>query len=131
MKLNNLKLVGYRNYSELNLDFYDCTNILIGKNAQGKTNILESVCYASMGSSFRTNNESDLIMWGRPGSSITLHFQRMGVDNKLEFIFEREKRRRIIHNGSNIRVKDLIGVFNAVLFSPEDLNLIKGAPAGR
>lgn len=131
MKLNNLKLVGYRNYSELNLDFYDCTNILIGKNAQGKTNILESVCYAAMGSSFRTNNESDLIMWGRPGSSITLHFQRMGVDNKLEFIFEREKRRRIIHNGSNIRVKDLIGVFNAVLFSPEDLNLIKGAPAGR
>lgn len=131
MKLSQLKLVGYRNYQELNLDFSDGTNIFIGRNAQGKTNILESVCYASMGSSFRTNNENDLIMWNSPGSSISLTFDRLGVENKLEFVFQREKRRKILHNGGNIKVKDLIGIFNVVLFSPEDLNLIKGAPAER
>ena len=131
MKLNNLKLIGFRNYKELSLDFSDCTNIFIGRNAQGKTNILESVCYASMGSSFRANNDNDLIMWNSLGSSITLTFQRRGVENRLEFIFEREKRRKIIHNGNVVRQKELIGIFNAVLFSPEDLNLIKGAPAER
>ena len=131
MKLNHLKLVGYRNYKELDLDLSDGTNIFIGMNAQGKTNILESVYYASMGSSFRTNNDNDMIMWKSHGSSITLTFQRHGVDNRLEFIFEREKRRKIIHNGSSIRLKELIGIFNVVMFSPEDLNLIKGAPAER
>lgn len=131
MKLSHLKLVGYRNYRELELDFSDCTNILIGRNAQGKTNVLEAVCYASMGSSFRTASDSDLIMWNSPGGSITVDFERMGVENRLEFVLERDKRRRIVHNGSNIKVKDLIGIFNVVLFSPEDLNLIKGSPSGR
>lgn len=131
MKLKHLKLVGYRNYEELSLDLSDGTNIFIGRNAQGKTNILESVCYASMGSSFRTNTDNDLIMWNHPGSLVSIDFQRMGVDNKLEFIFQREKRRQIIHNGSKIKAKELIGIINVVLFSPEDLTLIKGAPSER
>ena len=58
MKLKHLKLVGYRNYEKLSLDLSDGTNIFIGRNAQGKTNILESVCYASMGSSFRTGTDN-------------------------------------------------------------------------
>ena len=131
MKLKHLKLVGYRNYEKLSLDLSDGTNIFIGRNAQGKTNILESVCYASMGSSFRTSTDNDLIMWNHSGSSVSIDFQRMGVDNKLEFIFQREKRRQIIHNGSKIKAKELIGIINVVLFSPEDLTLIKGAPSER
>ncbi|MCR5176071.1 MAG: DNA replication/repair protein RecF [Anaerovibrio sp.] len=131
MKLKSLKLIGYRNYDNLNLDFNDCINIFIGNNAQGKTNILESVCYASMGSSFRTNVDNELIMWDKTGGSISLKFERMGVENKIELIFERGKRRQIIHNGNKIKMKDLIGIFNVVLFSPDDLSLIKGAPSER
>lgn len=131
MKVNNLKLIGYRNYKELQLDFGENINIFIGKNAQGKTNILESVCYASCGSSYRSNNDSELIMWNKDGSLIEIGFQRLGVDNNLSFRLQRGKTRQIFYNGVRIKHKDLIGVLNVVLFSPEDLFLIKGAPANR
>lgn len=131
MKVNNLKLMGYRNYQELKISFCENINILIGRNAQGKTNILESVCYAATGSSYRANSDNDLIMWNKTDGLIELNFQRLDVENKLLFKLQRGKTRQIFHNGAKIRHKDLIGILNVVLFSPEDLFLIKGAPANR
>ena len=131
MKVSSLKLVDYRNYEKLELKFYDDLNIFIGCNAQGKTNILEAVYYAACGSSFRSSTDSELVRWNAPGGSISLGFQRFGGENQLDFTFYRDRRRTIAYNGRKISVKELIGAVNVVLFAPDDLQLIKGAPAGR
>lgn len=131
MFVRSLTLRNYRNYSELHLDFDQNINVFLGQNAQGKTNIIEAVYYASLGRSHRTHTDTDLIFWDKPAASVQLDFDRLGVGNHLEFQFSREKRRRILLNEHPIRPKELIGSINTVLFSPEDLFLIKGAPAGR
>ena len=131
MKVHTLNLVNYRNYSQLSLGLSSEINVFLGMNAQGKTNIIEAVYYAALGRSHRTNTESDLIRWDTAAGSVRLDFTRLDVENCLEFQFSQEKRRRILHNGRAIRTKELVGILNAVLFSPEDIFLIKGAPAGR
>ena len=79
MKVSKLRLICYRNYQELNLSLSDNINIFLGMNAQGKTNIIEAVYYAAIGGSYRTNSDSDLIMWNQDGGSIAIDFQRLGV----------------------------------------------------
>lgn len=131
MKVQSLKLISYRNYKELSLELASGINIFTGKNAQGKTNIVEALYYAATGGSYRTNTETDLVLWEAVGASIRIKFERKDVANELKFIFIRGKRRQISYNGHNIKGKELIGAINMVLFSPEDLFLIKGAPANR
>ena len=131
MFVRSIYLRNYRNYSELKLDFAPDINVFLGQNAQGKTNIIEAVYYASLGHSHRTHTDTELIRWDQPAGLVQLAFERMGVSSQLEFQFSREKRRRILMNGHPIRPKELVGNINTVLFSPEDLFLIKGAPAGR
>lgn len=131
MLVHSLTLRNYRNYKELALDFCDNINIFLGKNAQGKTNIIESVYYSAFGRSHRTHNDSDLIYWNEPGAILELSFERIGVGHNIKFEFKRGKRRTILWNESPIRRSELIGKLNVVLFSPEDLFLIKGAPAER
>ena len=73
----------------------------------------------------------ELVRWDEGEALLSLDFFRMSAENKLEFRFFRDSRRKIFRNGAPIRMKDLVGTINVVLFSPEDLFLIKGAPAGR
>lgn len=131
MLVREIQLRNYRNYSSLHLEFDPNINVFLGQNAQGKTNIIEAVYYASLGRSHRSHSDQELILWRQAAGSVKLEFERMGIGNHLEFQFSREKRRRIILNGQPIRPKDLVGNINTVLFSPEDLFLIKGAPAAR
>ena len=131
MLVREIQLRNYRNYNSLHLKFDPNINVFLGQNAQGKTNIIEAVYYASLGRSHRSHNDQDLILWQQEAGSLKLEFERMGIANHLELQFSREKRRRIILNGQTIRPKDLVGNINTVLFSPEDLFLIKGAPAAR
>ena len=131
MRVNTITLRNYRNYKELTLELSENINVFLGQNAQGKTNVVEAVYYAAMGHSHRTSVDAELIRWEEPAASMKLGFERLGVANVLEFQFSREKRRQILYNGQSIRTKELMGAVNAVLFSPEDLFLIKGAPAGR
>ena len=92
MNIYSLKLKDYRNYSELKLTFDPNINVFLGQNAQGKTNIIEAVYYASLGRSHRTHTDTDLIRWEQPGALVQLGFTRLGVENKLEFQFSRENR---------------------------------------
>ncbi len=131
MRIKKISLHNYRNYAQLTLEFPHNLNIFLGENAQGKTNIIEAIYYAAIGSSHRTANDSELIYWDRESAKIHLKFERMSVENELEFSFPVGKRREISYNGHSIKPKELIGAMNVVLFSPEDLYLIKGAPAGR
>ena len=131
MNVKKLSLINYRNYEDLKIDFVNNINIFIGQNAQGKTNIVESIYYAAMGKSHRSNNDQELIKWHKNNAIINLDFTRLDIEHNLNFQFKLAQNKEILYNSHNIKPKDLIGVINVVLFSPEDLTLIKGAPAGR
>lgn len=131
MNIKRLELKNFRNYREETIELPSGASVFLGQNAQGKTNILEAVYYAALGRSHRTSADGELVRWEEGEALLSFDFFRMDAENKLEFRFFRESRRKIFRNGAPIRVKDLIGTINVVLFSPEDLFLIKGAPAGR
>ena len=131
MQVLNIKLNDFRNFKTLELSPKNIINVFIGSNAQGKTNLLESIHFASLGRSQRAVKESDLISWEHDQAIIRLLFQKLGVEQKIAFELSKNKPRRIILNDQPIRVKQLVGRFNTVLFAPEDLFLIKGSPANR
>lgn len=131
MKIKQLKLYQYRNYPYLSLSFSDNINVFLGRNAQGKTNILEAIYYAAIGRSHRTHNDQELIMWEKNQAKVQLDFSRIDVENQLSFLFSKEKRREIVYNGLTVKLSEAMGALNVVLFSPEDLMLIKGAPQER
>ncbi|MBQ7515051.1 MAG: DNA replication/repair protein RecF [Schwartzia sp.] len=131
MEVRGIELVNYRNYKVQSLVTAPDINVFLGPNAQGKTNILEAVYYAALGRSHRTHVDSELIRWEEESARIRLDFVRLDVANTLEFRFHRGKKRQILYNSHPIATRELVGSFNVVLFSPEDLFLVKGAPQGR
>lgn len=131
MHINSLKLTSYRNYESLSLPMSEGINIFLGENAQGKTNVLEAVYYTALTHSHRTKNDDDLISHDASECSIILNLERLSVENEINVKLFRQKPRQIFLSGQKVKAKDLIGTLNVVLFSPEDLFLIKGSPQGR
>ena len=131
MQITELTLRSYRSYETLHLAFDSGVQIFLGANAQGKTNIIEALYYAAFGRSHRTSSDAELIRVGADGAHIGLSFRRHDVPGELSFTFARGARRRITYAGESLRQRDLVGLLPMVLFSPEDLFLVKGAPALR
>lgn len=133
MKVTRLGLHDFRNYGRLVLDFDDGVHIFVGENAQGKTNLLESLYLLATGRSYRTSKEEDLIRWGQPTASISACIQReTGSSANLVVRYKVDGPRHIEVDGQTLlRLADLFGTVTAVLFSPEDLNLVKGGPQER
>ena len=131
MQITELTLRSYRSYETLHLAFDPGVQIFLGANAQGKTNIIEALYYAAFGRSHRTSSDAELIRVGADGAYIGLSFRRHDVPGELSFTFARGARRRITYAGESLRQRDLVGLLPMVLFSPEDLFLVKGAPALR
>ena len=131
MQITELTLRSYRSYETLHLAFDPGVQIFLGANAQGKTNIIEALYYAAFGRSHRTSSDAELIRVGADGAHIALSFRRHDVSGALSFTFARGARRRIEYAGESLRQRDLVGILPMVLFSPEDLFLVKGAPALR
>jgi len=76
MKIRNISLINYRNYKQLNIELGKDVNVFQGENAQGKTNILESIYYAAFGRSHRTNKVKDLIMWNEKNAQIRVYIEK-------------------------------------------------------
>lgn len=132
MKINNLKLKNFRNYEELNIDFYEGINIFYGENAQGKTNILESVYIFSSSRSHRGAKDKELINFCKEESEIQIEFISQKREQYAKFLLYKDKNKKLCINGiENSSKKALFGIFSTVIFSPEDLNLIKGSPEER
>ena len=131
MQITELTLRSYRSYETLHLAFDPGVQIFLGANAQGKTNIIEALYYAAFGRSHRTSSDAELIRVGADGAHIGLSFRRHDVPGELSFTFARGARRRITYAGESLRQRDLVGLLPMVLFSPEDLFLVKGVPALR
>lgn len=93
MYIKKLILKNFRNYNELLLDFNEGTNVFVGNNAQGKTNILEAVYYASIGKSHRTNKDKELIKWDHNDAYIRIDIAKTRLDKKVEIkIFKEGKK---------------------------------------
>ena len=131
MRVRAVTLANYRNYEAETIEPSPSVNIFLGRNAQGKTNILEGIWYAALGRSHRARTDAELIRWSEAAGRLSLVTERRGVEYALEFRFLRGRRRQIFLGGQSIPLRDLIGILNVVLFSPEDLLFVKGAPEGR
>ena len=123
-------LKDWRNISEINFRPDAAINIFLGRNAQGKTNILEAINFATLLRS-RAGKEFELIRWGQGAAIIRIKFFKTGVSHELAIEISAERRRRIFLDANPIRPRELIGKLNSVLFSPEDLFMFKGSPIGR
>ena len=134
MHLVHLHLINYRNYNNQELHLNRGINILIGANGQGKTNLLESVYYLSTGGNFRGNKEMELIKWDAPYFRVTGQMKKDGSDrmHELEIYVDREKHKQLKINGVKYKsMSELHNYLRVVLFSPDDLKIIKGSPAER
>lgn len=132
LQLKELKLRNYRNYKDLGLEVHPFLNILVGNNAQGKTNILESIYYLSVGKSHRTNKDQEIVNWESQDFFIKGIIETKNNNLNLEIAYQNGTKKQIKINGIDKRkIGNLLGNFNVVIFSPEDLYLVKGSPTGR
>ncbi len=132
MKARELYLESFRNIPLGRVSFTDGVNILIGDNAQGKTNSLEAVYLFAQGRSFRTAKEREYIMHGADYTRLCLSYNAAGRDQKSELCYLKNGRKGVKRNGVTLsRLSEFIGSFRAVMFCPEHLNLIKEGPAQR
>ncbi len=133
MKLKSIFLVNFRNYEQLNLEFFSNINIFYGNNGHGKTNILEAIYFCALGSSHRTNQESDLIKNDTDSMSAIVNIISKNEIGKTITIkkYNRKSKKEILVEKEKIKPRELIGQYYITMFSPEDLQLIKSDPALR
>ena len=132
MIIESLELKNYRNYRELSLSFDPGTNLLYGDNAQGKTNILEALYYCASAKSHRGSKDKEIIRFGEEEAHVKLLLRKRDVPYRIDMHLKMNSAKGIAVNGLPIRrASELFGILNVVLFSPEDLNIIKNGPADR
>lgn len=132
MRVTSLQLEQFRNYSTLSAEFHPGINIIYGENAQGKTNLLEAISYFSHARSERTRSDREMIAFGCDAAALRIGIRSRDRDFQLEAVLNRTGRKKLSKNG--IRAKsgmDFAGILNTVLFSPEDLYLIREGAAAR
>lgn len=131
MKLRDLQLTNYRNCKELYLDLTPEKILIIGKNAQGKTNILESIYFLSCLKSSRTAVNTELINFNSNKVSINSHIVKADVDIELDFSYTRDKTRELRVNKVKTTPKTFKSILKTVIFSTNDLLLLRGSPSAR
>ena len=130
MYIEKIKLQNFRNYEQLDLDLNKNINIIYGDNAQGKTNILEAIFLCSFGKSFRTTKEKEMIKFNEDRCLVEIFYQKKDREGKIKI--EIGNKKQISINGVKIKkLSELLGNINIVLFTPDDINILKDGPANR
>ena len=134
MYCKKVSLKDFRNISACSVEFCDGINILVGENAQGKTNLLEAVFYASVGRSFRASASNEMIKFGSKSAEVSIDYlseKKERSDNITIRLFS-DKKKTVEKNHLRVeKLSDIVGSFRAVLFCPEHLSLIKDGPLER
>ena len=130
MKLTKLDIINFRNYEKLSLEFED-VNILIGRNGVGKTNILESIYVLAITKSHRSYLDKNLIKEDKDFAKITGSVNKKGEKNTYELVISAKGKKVSINKNILRRISDYLSNFTAILFCPDDLDLIKGSPSER
>lgn len=133
MYIKNLDLTNFRSYDKLKLNFVPGINVFYGENGSGKTNVLESIYWMSMIRSFRTSDDSIMVKMGRDSAQINMEASDNDMDKLFSLEYNISSKRKILkENNSKIaRMADIIGKIPVVLFSPENIMMVKGEPALR
>lgn len=132
MIVESLKLQNYRNYEYLNMNFDEKINIIYGDNAQGKTNILESMYVCATSKSHRGSKDREIIRFDNDESHIKVNVKKNDMNYRIDMHLKKNRPKGIAVNGIPIkRAVELFGILNIVFFSPEDLNIIKNGPSER
>ena len=131
MWLQNLSLKTFRNYKETKIDFNPKLNVFLGRNAQGKTNMLEAIYFLALTRSHRTRTDKNLIHFDEKQLHLSGLVQKKTGSIPLEIELTQKGRVTKVNHLKQARLSDYVGHMNVVLFAPEDLQLIKGAPSVR
>ena len=131
MILKKIDLINFRNYRKHSISFSPGINVIIGDNAQGKTNILESIYVLAITKSYRTNNDINLIKFGEDVFVLKGSINTSSMSKDLQISFDGLKKYTKINSKQIKKISDYITNFNTILFAPEDLEVIKGSPSVR
>lgn len=131
MRIKNLQLVNFRNYEKLYIEFNDNVNLLVGENGQGKTNIVEAVYMLSFGKSFRTNRDREIIKFNTDNLYAGGVYEKNGRNGMIEIMIGKSRKGIKVNKIPIIKLGELLGNMNVVIFSPEDLKLVKDGPKER
>ena len=128
MKINSIILENFRNYKNLELDFDDSRNIIVGENAQGKTNLVEAIYLTAFARSFRTNNSSDLIMFGESSARVSTDITSEDIDKNINIVIRNDGKKMIKKDGKVIsKTTELLNNVVVIIFSPDDLRCSEAA----
>ena len=132
MELKNLTLHNYRNYRDCCFTFDPGVNLIVGDNAQGKTNLLEAIGYLGTGKSFRTSKNQELMGFDPDFTEISGSLFSQEREQSLRWVLFSGRHRQLYHNGIKKKtLSQISGVFQTVLFCPEDLMVLKSGSASR
>ena len=131
MRIKSLKLLYFRNYLSMNIDVHPSLNVLVGNNANGKTNILESIFCLALGRSYRTKSDSECIMFGETATAMSCVVNKNNKNLDIMLGISNKGKSAKIAGVKKNKLTDFVGELNVVLFSPEDLQLVKGSPSLR
>ncbi|MFC6347326.1 DNA replication/repair protein RecF [Vagococcus carniphilus] len=131
MNIEKISLRSYRNYESLELDFSPKLNVFLGENAQGKTNLLESIYVLSLARSHRSNNEKEMIQWHQEFARIEGKVKKRNGLLDLTMIISSKGKKTKVNGLEQSKLSHYVGNLNVILFAPEDLSLVKGAPQNR
>ena len=130
MKAKTLKCSNFRNLQPQNIGFYDGMNVICGENAQGKTNLIEAIWLFTGAKSFRFSKDAEMVAAGKQNAKLSLEYEKAGLLTKSEIVLG-EKKEVYLNNKKMRSAASLAGSFQAIIFSPSDLSLAWGEPAGR
>ena len=132
MKVNSVKLNNFRNYASSVINFSDGVNFILGKNAQGKTNLLESIYLCAISKSPKTSKEKQMIHFNSDNAHVLLDFDTIGGNKTIEIQLNNSNKKIIkVNNIPILKLTQLIGELNVVYFSPDELRLVKETPEDR
>lgn len=131
MYIEQLILKNYRNYESLETQFENKVNVIIGENAQGKTNVIESIYVLAMAKSHRTSNDKDLIGWDKEYAKIEGRVKKQHGSLPMQLVISKKGKKAKCNHIEQQKLSQYVGNMNVVMFAPEDLNLVKGSPQVR
>ena len=132
MKIIDLQLNNFRNYSNEVVNFFDGVNFIVGKNAQGKTNMLESLYILSVGKSPKNSKEKQIIKFNEEKARLSVNFLTNAGEKNIQMFLDKQNKKIITINKLNIlKLTEIVGKLCVVYFSPDELKLIKEVPEDR
>jgi DNA replication and repair protein RecF len=131
MNLCTLRLYHFRNYSDVSCAFNPHINVIVGPNAQGKTNLLEAVFFLSRGYSHRTSTAADLVQFAQDGFALSARVEGGGISHTLGARYDGRRKTRLLDGKKEAGQEELSRVLGTILFEPEDLRIVKAGPEKR